>query len=60
MTKSAYTYDEAAAEVGLSRDSIQLEIAGHRLAPSYYRGKPIILHTELIRWLETLPMERPQ
>jgi hypothetical protein len=58
MTKSAYTYDEAAAEVGLSRRAIEREVAGHRLVPAYYGAKPLILHTELIRWLEELPTER--
>lgn len=58
MTKSAYTYDEAALEVGLSRRAIEREVAESRLVPSYYRSKPLILHTELQRWLEALPNER--
>jgi excisionase family DNA binding protein len=59
VTKSAYTYDEAAAEVGLSKRAIEREVAENRLAPSYYRSKPIIRDAELQRWLEELPTEKP-
>lgn len=59
MTKSAYTYDEAAVEVGISRRAIEREVAENRLAPSYYRSKPIIRDAELQRWLDELPTERP-
>jgi excisionase family DNA binding protein len=56
--KLAYTYDEAAAEVGLSRRAIEREVSENRLVASYYRSKPLILNSELQRWLEALPTER--
>lgn len=58
MSKSAYTLDEAAVEVGLSRRALEREIADSRLTPSYYRTKPLILHEELQRWLSDLPTEK--
>lgn len=51
MAKSAYTYDGAAAKVGLSGRAIEREVAGHRLVAFYYGAKPIALRTELLRWL---------
>lgn len=59
MSKSAYTYDEAAAEVGLSKRAIEREIAENRLVASYYRSKPLILDAELQRWLSELPTDKP-
>jgi hypothetical protein len=40
MTYSNYTYDEAAAEVCLSRRAIEREVARHRLIPAFYGAKP--------------------
>jgi hypothetical protein len=55
--KPAYTTTQAAEAVGYSKRVIEMEIAASRLIPSYANTKPIILSTELHRWLLSLPDE---
>lgn len=60
VTRLALTYDEAAAAVGYSKHVIRDAIDRGELAPSYgAKTKPVIRVTELQRWLDTLPTERP-
>lgn len=53
----AYSYEEAAAAVGLSPSSLQAAVRHFDLVPSYYGSKPLFRVEELKRWLETLPDE---
>jgi hypothetical protein len=57
--KLAYSLAEAELATGLGRTSIREAIRENKLIPSYVNSKPIILATELQRWLESLPTERP-
>ena len=60
MNKTAYSYEEAAAEVGYSERTMKEEAARNRLVVHYANSKPIILHTDLVACLESLPTERPK
>lgn len=54
------TVDDAAAEVGLSKDSIQKAIKANDLAVRYFGSKPLVPFAELRRWFESLPDEKPE
>ena len=59
----AYTLDAFAAATGFSKESIRQEIDAGNLVPSYggrQRTKPVIIRAEGIRWLKSLPNERPE
>jgi len=53
------TVDDAAAEVGLSRDSITKAIKNNQLPAKYFGSKPLVKFTELMRWFDSLPDEKP-
>ncbi len=55
--KIAYSVEEAAAKVGVSRDLLRAQIAHHQLVARYVNTKPIIAHDELVAWLDSLPTE---
>lgn len=55
--KLAYSIPEAADAVGYSETVVKEALGRGDLIPSYANTKPVILATELQRWLETLPAE---
>lgn len=58
--KLAYSISEAAQQVSLSDDVIRIAIKRGDLAASWpTRTKPVIRATELSRWLDALPTEKP-
>lgn len=59
MTALAYNYDDAAAACGYSVKVLREAVAKNDLFPSYANSKPVFLVTELTRWLESLPSDRP-
>ena len=61
-TPIAYNYDDAAAAVGLkSVFTIREAVRRGELIPRYPNSKtPIILHTELLAWAESLPVDKPE
>ena len=59
LDKLAYSLDEFAEAVSLSKEFIRQQIAADLLVPSYAGSKPLIRKEEGLRWLETLPAERP-
>lgn len=50
---------EAAAMVGISVDKLRQHIDRDELAASYIDFKPVIKVSELQRWLDARPNERP-
>lgn len=60
LDKLAYSLDEFAVAVSLSKEFIRLQIAADKLTPSYAGAKPLILREEGERWLRALPAERPE
>jgi|GEM_PF-3568165 len=56
-TKLAYTLDEFAEAVSLSKAQIRKHIDANDLVPSYSGTKPIISREEGERWLRSLPTE---
>lgn len=55
--KLAYTISEAGAATGYSETVIKDACVRGELVRSYANTKPVILRTELERWLESLPHE---
>jgi hypothetical protein len=58
--KLALSYDEAAAALGVSKKVLQIAVRNNELVASYPNSKPIFRLSELQRWLDSLPNERPQ
>lgn len=55
--KIAYSVEEAAARVGISKDLLRSQIRNNYLVARYVASKPIIAHEELVEWLNSLPTE---
>ena len=51
----AYSIENAAATVGLSRTSIKQEIAAGRLRARKMGRRTLVRHIDLLRWLDGLP-----
>lgn len=61
LSKLAYTLDEFAEAVSLSKAQIRKHVDGRAeptLVPSYSGTKPLITREEGERWLRSLPSER--
>lgn len=56
-TKLAYSIPEAVDATGYSETVIKDAIRRDDIVTSYANTKPVILATELQRWLESLPNE---
>lgn len=59
LEKLAYSIPNFAAAVDYSISTIYDEISAGRITPSYANRKPVIPREEGLRWLATLPTERP-
>ncbi len=57
--RPAYTVKEWAQACGLGETTIRDHIEAHNLVPSYPNSKAIITLEEGLRWLRTLPAEKP-
>lgn len=60
LDKLSYSVEGLAEATQLSKDSISKAIKNNALVASYYGVKPLILRDEAIRWLKSLPNERPE
>lgn len=59
-SRLAYPLPEAAEQVGYSDEILRLAIRRGELDASYgTTRKPVIRATELLRWLDSLPTEKP-
>jgi len=58
-TKISYSLDEAANQTGYSVRTLQRHIKDGNLIARYANTKCVILHADLINWLEDLPTESP-
>lgn len=58
--KLAYTLDETSEQTGYSVRALQRQIKDGNLIMRYANKKGIILHTDLVNWLENLPAEPPE
>ncbi|GAA3699385.1 hypothetical protein GCM10022377_10480 [Zhihengliuella alba] len=56
----AYTVEQAASAVGVSKDIIRAHIKRGNLVARYPSSRPIISAQELGDWLEALPTEPPE
>jgi hypothetical protein len=59
MDRLAYSYEDAAAAVGVTVKTIQRLVAKGDLIPRYPNRRPIIPASELQAWLDRLPSEPP-
>ena len=59
MDRLAYTYDEAAAQCGVSTMTIRRAVAKGDLIPRYPSSRPVLTRAELEAWLDRLPAEPP-
>lgn len=57
--KLSYSYEEAAAALGISAKVLQLAVKDNELVPTYVtERKPVFRTAELERWLDSKPTER--
>ncbi|MEC5149201.1 hypothetical protein [Cryobacterium sp. GrIS_2_6] len=56
----AYDIPGAARAIGQSVDTIKKAIAANTLTPRFRNSKPMILHSDLLEWAETAPLDKPE
>jgi len=59
-TKLAFTFEEAGDASGYGATTIKVAVKSNKLVARYANRKPVILASELQRWLESLPEEPPK
>lgn len=59
MSKTAYTFEEAALEVGYSVRTLKQAAANGYLLVKYANTKGVIRQVDLDDWLDALPAEAP-
>ncbi len=59
IPKLALTYEEAIEATGVSREVLKEAVRKNELIASYPSSRPVFRISELERWLESLPTERP-
>lgn len=57
--KISYSLPSLAEATDLSVDSIQKAIKRGELVPSYFGSKPVVEEDEAVRWIKSLPTEKP-
>lgn len=57
VEKLAYTIAEAADACGIGVSKLRQLIANNDISVRYIGSKPVILHSELLSWPESLPTE---
>ena len=55
-----YSYEDAAATVGVSVRTIHYEVAAGNIPVKHYKGRTLIVATGLARWFDSLPSEHPK
>jgi len=60
LEKLAYSLDDFADAVSLSKEFIRQQITAGKLTPSYAGAKPLVMREEGERWLRSLPAERQE
>lgn len=55
----SYNYADAADAIGISVAQLDKLVREGDITPKYVRSKPIFPATELLAWLESLPIEKP-
>lgn len=55
--KIAYTYEQAAEQVGYSERTIRQAVKDGNLRASFANTKGVIQHEELVEWVKSLPAE---
>jgi len=55
----SYSLDGAAVAMGQSRKTIDRAIKAGDLTPRYVNSKAVILHSDLVAWIETAPVDKP-
>jgi hypothetical protein len=55
----AYSIPEAANAIGYSEAQLKKFIAAGDITPRYATTKPTILHSDLLAWAESLPVDKP-
>jgi hypothetical protein len=55
----AYSIPNAGQMVGYSESVIKQVIARGDLTPRFANSKPVLLHADLVEWLESLPLDKP-
>lgn len=56
----SYSLDNFATAVDVSKEKVRQHIDRGLLRPAYVDSKPVITVKEGLRWLESLPAERPE
>ena len=56
----AYTITDAAQAVGMGKAAFNAILAAGDITRRYPNSKPIISHAELVEWVESLPVDKPQ
>lgn len=54
----SYNYDEAAAVIGIAPTKIRALVRDNKIVARYLGKDVLIEHTELVRFVESLPSER--
>ena len=54
----SYDYEGAAAAIGVSASKIRTAVRENKIAARYWGKDVLILHDELVRFVESLPEER--
>ncbi len=60
LDKLAYSIPNFAAAVDVSIEKVRQQIDRGYLVKSYIDSKPVILREEGLRWLRSLPNEKPE
>lgn len=60
MSEIAYSVKGAAATTGLSETVIRDQINSGLIKARYPNSKAIIEHSELVRWVKSLPTDKPE
>lgn len=60
MQKIAYTYEQAADQVGYSERTIRQAVKDGNLIARFANSKGVIEHEELLAWVKALPTEPPR
>lgn len=60
LDKIAYSLDNFAKAVDLSKEKVRQHIDRGELVPSYVDHKPLIMREEGERWMRSRPTERPE
>lgn len=58
LKKIAYTLQQAAEQAGVSQKVVSRAIRDGQLLAKYPTSRPVILHDDLVAWVEGAPSQR--